>query len=312
MDKPRAVPCFWPAAAAALLALTAAGCGEQPQQGAPTPAGYWEGSVSSSETPMKDAVRTLTRTAKAEFWFTVEWDKVRGSGIVAGEAEAVYDAVLKVDHLPTVSAPTPGGGTIKFEPQVGGKLTETDNRRKFAIVGVLLLDPKSGKGTLLLQKFDAKPSGSKSEQMDKEAKGEKPFNAPMEFTIRADPGVSGGFSGAAGSVKYADGKVSGQAGAGGIESREAGADVGKVGNVILQKIPMTPFSPFSDAPGIVEKRPGGPYTASFEEKGDKHIIRWSAKQMGGEQREPLRITPEMRQQAEKMIKDLGGASLIAR
>ena len=118
-----------------LLAGLAGGCGEQ---GRPTPAGYWEGTARASEIPMKDTVRTLTRTADAEFWFNVNWDPGRSTGTISGEAEAKYDAELKVDNLPKVTVPTPGG-SVKFEPSVGGKLTDTDNRRKFPIVGVIAM-----------------------------------------------------------------------------------------------------------------------------------------------------------------------------
>ena len=151
---------------AALLAGLAAGCA---QQDGATPAGYWEGTARASEIPMKDHVRTLTRTAEAEFWFTVSWDAGRRTGTISGEAEAKYDAELKVDNLPKVTVPTPGG-SVKFEPSVGGKLTDTDNRRKFPIVGVITVDPGSGNGTLILQKVSA-PQGTRAQQADREAGG---------------------------------------------------------------------------------------------------------------------------------------------
>ena len=88
---------------------------------------------------MKDGNKTLTRNVDAEFWFIVKWDPVAKIGTVAGEAEAKYDSELKVENLPKVTAPAPGGGTVKFEPSVGGKLTG-DNRRKFPVVGVLMVD----------------------------------------------------------------------------------------------------------------------------------------------------------------------------
>jgi len=37
-----------------------------------------------------------------------------------------------------------------------------------------------------------------------------------------------------------------------------------------------------------------------ETNGDKHSVKWNAKQMGGEQREPPRITPEMQQQIDAL------------
>lgn len=285
---PRAAPTL-------VLALLACACGAD--RGAATPGGYWEGTGRASETPMKDTVRTLTRTADTEFWFTVAWDAQRGIGTVSGEAEAKYDAELKVDNLPKVTVPTPGG-SVKFEPSVGGKLTDVDNRRRFPIVGVLRLDARGG-GTLLLQKVNA-PAGTRRQQEDQQAGGSRTFDAPMEFTLRADPGVSGTLGGAGGSVTLSSsGRVT--AGAMGAEASAGG------GNVIVQKIPMVPFSPFTSAPGTVEKRPGGPYVAAFEDRGEKHAFKWSAKQTGGEQRTAPRLTPEAERQVEEMIRRLGGA-----
>ena len=74
--------------------------------------------------------------------------------------------------------------------------------------------------------------------------------------------------------------------------------------MIVQKIPMTPFSPFRDAGGQVVKRPGGPYAASFEEKTEKSSVKWNAKQAGGEQREAPRISPEMQKQIEELKRSL--------
>ena len=277
---------------AALLCGLACACSEQ---GRPTPGGYWEGTARAHEIPMKDTVRTLTRSADAEFWFTVNWDAARNVGTVSGEAEAKYDSELKVENLPKITVPTPGG-SVKFEPSVGGKLTDTDNRRRFPIVGVLRVDPSSGNGTLVLQKVDA-PRGTQREQADREAGGSKNYDAPMEFTMRADPGVSGGLGGAAGGVSISSsGKAT--AGAFGAEASAGG------GNVIVKKIPMAPFSPFSDAAGKVEKRPGGPFAASFEEKTDKLTLKWSAKQVGGEKREAPKMTPDMQRQIDALIRRL--------
>lgn len=281
---------------AATLCLVGAG-ESAAQAGKPTPAGYWEGSVSTREVPMKDPNKSLTRSVEAEFWFTVKWDAARNIGYVSGEADAKYEAELKVDNLPKVTAPVPGGGNIKFEPSVGGKLTDTDNRRKFGIVGVLQVDPATGRGTLALQKANPPPPGTRAQQLDDEAKGVRGPDAPMEFTMRADPGVSGGIGGAAGSVNYGKGRISG-----GVGGMEQGVDTGASTNVIVQKIPMTPFTPFRDAPGKVEKRPGGPFVASFEQKGEKYSVKWSARQMGGEQRETVALTPEMMQQIEELLR----------
>ena len=276
----------------ALALFVATGCSEQ---GRASPGGYWEGTARASEIPMKDAVRTLTRTVEADFWFTVNWDAGRNLGTVSGEAEGKYDAELKVDNLPKVTVPTPGG-SVKFEPSVGGKLTDTDNRRKFPIVGVLSVDPSTGAGTLLLQKVNA-PAGTASQQLDREAGGSANFDAPMEFTLRADPGVSGSIGGAAGSVNFSSsGRV-------GVESMGASASAGG-GNVIVQKIPMAPFSPFTSKPGTVEKRSGGPFAATFEDRGEKHAFKWSAKQVGGEKREPPKLTPEGQRQLDTLLRTL--------
>jgi hypothetical protein len=64
------------------------------------------------------------------------------------------------------------------------------------------------------------------------------------------------------------------------------------------KIAMKPFTPFNGA-AKVEKRPNGPYAASFDARGNNWSIAWSARQMGGEQRE-VKITPEMRQALDKL------------
>lgn len=284
---------------ASVLACLAVGCGNGNNVRA-TPGGYWEGSVTAKETPKKTPTVTMTKEVEADFWFTVEWDATRNIGILSGEADAKYGAELKVDNLPKATAPVPGG-SIKFEPNVGGKLTDTDNRRKFPIVGVLSVDAATGKGTLILQKATAADTRTKSERLNDEAKGAQGPDAAMEFTLRADPGVSGSFSGDGGSVDVSsDGTVTSNLG-----GLEQSADVGGGGGaVIVKKIPMKPFSPFMDAPGHVEKRRGGPFAASFEEKGDNYSVKWSAKQMGGEEHEPAELTPEMRKQIEKLIEQL--------
>ena len=79
-----------------------------------------------------------------------------------------------------------------------------------------------------------------------------------------------------------------------------GVDTGRGGDLIVKKIPMTPLTPFREGSGKVVKRPGGPYAASFEESNDKSSVKWNAKQMGGEQREAPRISPEMQQQIDEL------------
>jgi hypothetical protein len=286
-------------AIACLAVLLGSALSPSRASGQATPAGYWEGTATIKDIPKKTPNMTMTRDVTAEVWFTVEWDQTRNIGLVSGEADAVYDAKLTVDNLPKVTAPVPGG-SVKFEPNVGGKLTDTDNRRKFPIYGVLMMDVGLGKGTLDLRKGSAGDSRSESERLDDEAKGKSGPDAPMEFTLRADPGVSGGLSGAAGSVNAsADGTVT--ASAGGLEQ---GANVGGGGAVIVKKIPMTPFSPFNDRPGHVEKRRGGPFVASFERKLDDYTARWNVKQVGGEQRELSELSPEVRKQIEDLVKEL--------
>lgn len=271
-----------------------AGCGK------PTPAGYWEGKASAKEIPLKDQFRTLTRSAETDFWFVVDWSPVNHTGVAVGEAEAVYDAELKVDNLPKVTAPVPGG-SVKFEPEVGGKLTELDRHRKFPIVGLLSLQGDAG--TLVLEKVSAQDNRSKREKLDAEARGEQAPDRPMEFTIRADPGVSGGLAGSAGKLGYNKGKVTAETAGGGEFSANAPDVNEKLGGTVIQ-IPMRPFSPFNDSPAKVEKRPSGSYVASFEEKGKNYSINWSAKQMGGEKREAPKLTPEMERQLEQLRKML--------
>ena len=215
--------------ALALACAGLVGCGESSRppegvtMGAATPAGYWEGTVSCSETPMQDHARTLTRKVDAEVWFTVRWDPTTRTGVAVGEANAVYDATLTVKNLPKVTAPVPGGN-VKFEPEVGGTLTQTDNKRRFPVVGVLSLDPATGRGQLWLAKGGQTDTRSESERNDDTARGVSGPDASMEFTLRADPGVSGGLSGDAGSIAYDGNTVSG--GAGGMD---VGADVGGSG-----------------------------------------------------------------------------------
>lgn len=278
------------ACAAALLAPA--------QPGQAVPSGYWEGKASAHEVPMKDPNKELTRSVEADIWFTVRWDPRTQTGTVAGEADAKYDSVLKVENLPKVSAPTPHGGTIKFEPSVGGKLGE-DNKRKFPIVGVIALG-QDGRGTLYLRKVDDRPQGTQSQRLDAEARGARSYDAPMEFVMRADPGVSGGISGRAGSVSSSGGTISGSAG-----GLSQDVNTGRDGpGVIVQKIPMTPFSPFTEAPGSVTKRPDGPFAVSFEETSARRTIRWNARQMGGEKRQPIAMTPEMQRIVDEILRQL--------
>jgi hypothetical protein len=263
---------------------------------ATTPGGYWEGTSHNHEVPMKDPVRTLTRTVDADFWFSVKWDARNNMGTLTGEADAKYDSELKVDNLPKVTVPAPGG-SVKFEPSVGGKLGG-DNRRRFPIIGVLRVDPASGTGTLFLQKVDA-PAGTASQQRNREAGGSAGFDTPMEFVLRGDPGVSGAMGGVAGSgVSVSNsGNVSADSGMG----PSASANVGKSAGVTVVKIPMAPFSPFTSKPGKVSKRTGGPYTALFEENSDKYTTRWTAKQMSGE-REGAALTPDAQRQLDELMR----------
>lgn len=266
------------------------------QPGRATPAGYWEGKASAHEIPMKDPNKELTRSVEAEIWFTVTWDPRSRTGTLAGEADATYDAVLKVENLPKVTAPVPGG-SVKFEPSVGGKIAG-DNKRKFPIVGVIMID-ENDKGSLYLRKVDDRPQGSQQQQLDAEARGAKSFDAPMNFVMRADPGVSGGISKGGGNINYSRGAISGGVGGASQEVQTGSEGPG----VITQNIPMAPFSPFAPAGGTVTKRAGGPYVASYEEKAEKRTIKWTAKQMGGERRE-FALTPEMRRLIEEMVREL--------
>ncbi len=265
-------------------------------QGTSTPGGYWEGTSRNHEIPMKDPVRTLTRTVDADFWFTVRWDTRRNMGSLTGEADAKYASELKLENLPKVTVPVPGG-TVKFEPSVGGKLGD-DNRRRFPIIGVLRVDPASGAGTLFLQKVNA-PAGTRSQQLDREAGGSAGFDTPMEFVLRGDPGVSGAMGGMGGSgVSVSNsGTVSADSGMG----QSASANLGKGVAVTVVKIPMAPFSPFTSQPGVVSKRTGGPYTALFEERSDKYTTQWTAKQVRGE-REAAALTPHAQRQLDELMR----------
>lgn len=235
MSADRLRACAWAAALALIVALPIA-CGN------PVKTGYWEGKGKVRSVPMKDRFRQLTRDADFEFWFTLDKE-----GSAAGEIELTYDSVLTVENLPSVSA-----GAVSFSPKVGGKITDLNPKRKFALVGVLVGDQLK---LAIATPEDARP--------------------PIEFTIRADPGVSAGF--------------------GGMTIPGGAAGVGEM-NVI--KIAMKPFTPFEGV-AKVEKRPGGPYAASYEARANNFSTEWSARQMGGEQRE-VKITPEMRQALERL------------
>lgn len=141
-----------------LLTLSVA-CGD------PTPAGYWEGKGTAKEIPMKDAFRTLTRSASYDFWFTVG-----EGGDAVGEIEMVSDSDLRVDNLPQVTVPLPFS-SMTFAPSVGGRITDLNPRRKFRLVGVLA-----------------------KQQLTLEIATPEDARPPIEFTIRADPGVSAGFN----------------------------------------------------------------------------------------------------------------------
>lgn len=208
-------------------------------------AGYWEGDGHHAEVPMKDSARELTRSADFEFWFRLD-----RQGRASGEIELVYDAVLTVRGLPQVSVPL-AGASVTFAPKVGGKVTDLDPRRRFPLVGIYRPDEK----TLTLQ------IATPQEEREK-----------IEFTLRADPGVSAGIKGVT------------------VPGGGAGA--------VVQKIPMTPYSPLG-APAPVERREGGPYAARYEESGDRYALEWSAHQVREESR-PLELTPEL----EAALRDL--------
>lgn len=219
----------------ALLALPL-GCGR------PVTTGYWEGKGKASEVPMKDRFRQLTRGADYDFWFVLDKE-----GNATGEIELTYNSELTVENLPSVSV-----GSVSFSPKVGGKVTDLNPKRKFPLVGVL-----------------------QDDQLTLAIATPEPARPTIEFTIRADPGVSAGLGG-----------VTVPGGAAGVSG----------GDVI--RIAMKPFTPFNGA-AKVEKRPGGPYAASFDARGSNWAIEWSARQVGGEQRE-VKITPQMRQALEKL------------
>jgi hypothetical protein len=131
-----------------------------------SPTGYWEGEGHSAETPLKDEARDLTRSVDYTFWFSLA-----GDGTASGEITLTYDALLTVVDLPSISVPVPALGSVSFDPEVGGKLTDKDPTRIFPLVGVY------DNGALTLEMVA----------------GEEPD--PLEFTLQADPGVSAGLTG---------------------------------------------------------------------------------------------------------------------
>jgi hypothetical protein len=127
------------------------GCGK------PTAAGYWEGKGKSQEILMNDHYRHFTRSADYDFWFQVDKD-----GNATGQIDITYDALLKVENLPKASA-----GMVSFNPEVGGKLTDLDPKRRFDLVGY----------------FDGQKLALEVATPEDQRKS-------LEFSFRADPGVS--------------------------------------------------------------------------------------------------------------------------
>ena len=212
-----------------LVALGVAGCG-----GDATEAGYWEGEGHSRELLLKDELKALRRESNFSFWFVLD-----DSGEAVGEVDISYEAELRVDGLPKVTVSAPGG-SVSFQPEVGGSLTDLDRSRTYPIVG--LLDGDELKLMVATRESQRKP---------------------MEFTFRADPGVSASLGIGAGSV--------------GVPGKGAGA--------MLQTMDMMPFDPFSAGGGEVSNRPGGPFVARFELGGSDLNVEWTARQVGGEQRD---------------------------
>lgn len=187
----------------------------------------WKGSGKFSSLPLDDGFRRLTRDADFDFEFDVDED-----GNVSGEITLTYSAVLTVDNLPSVDV-----GIASFDPNVGGEITDPNPVRTFPLVGTLIGDEL----TLEL--------GTPED--------ERP---PIEFTIRADPGVSAGL-GAGGTI------------------------IGAPGDEQIILIDMTPFSPFGDA-ATVEEGPDG-QEAHYLEVGDGYEIEWDAELSDSEGGEPV-------------------------
>lgn len=219
----------------ASAALFAGGC-----ESRAAPDGYWEGRGTAKETPMKDAYKELNRSADFEFWFAL--DK---QGNAVGEVEITYDAVLRVENLPKATLPAPGI-TVSIDPEVGGKMTDLNPRRRFPLVGVL-----DGEHLSLAIGIPEKQ------------------RKPLEFTLRADPGLST---------------------AGGAAGASINVPLGGAGTIV-KKIDMKPFDPFGGK-AKVEKRPGGPFAAHYEDQGKDYAINWNARQVTGEQRR-IEMTPEL-------------------
>lgn len=217
-----------------------------------SPAGYWEGEGTLRSTPIDDDARRLTRDADFEFWFSLD-----ANGEAAGEVTLTYDAKLTVEGLPSLNFPGFGGISAGFDPEVGGEITDEDPTRVFPLVGVYNDDD----GLTLAM-----------------VAGEEP--PPIEFTIRADPGVSAGFDvGGAGSV--------------GIEGEGSGT--------IAYEIEMAPFTPFADTDHAeVEKRPGGPYAAHFEFSEEGVAIEWSAVQQTSDT-QTVDITDAMQEALDSLL-----------
>lgn len=248
-------------AAVAVVAAIANGCGGSDVPGEidvdvrnfGSPAGYWEGEGTLRQTPM-DGVRTLTRNADFTFWFSLD-----PQGSALGEITLIYESVLTVRGLPEMSTPGVGGASASFKPEVGGEITDPDPTRIFPLVGILDED-----GLVLGM-----------------VPGEEP--RPIQFTIRADPGVSAGFDvGGGGNVGFG----------------------GEGAGTMTYAIEMVPFTPFAGSDiARVEKRPGGPHAAHFELTGENKLaIEWNAVQKSSVT-QSIEVTSEMRDALDALAQD---------
>lgn len=138
-----------------LAAVSLAGC--TPEK----PWGHWEGKGRVFDEQMHDDVRSLTRKATTEFWFTI-----RPDGSVTGEIELIYDAQL------TVALPSVESSLGAFSPSVSGSIADRDPSRRFPLIGVFERDE------LVLE--IAMPEDERPK---------------LDFVIRANAGVTGKMGG---------------------------------------------------------------------------------------------------------------------
>lgn len=228
---------------AGLVALVSTAATTAAAQAPPRPAawqGLWTGKSVIWEKPLNDAVRKLTRTSDADFWFVVD-----ASGQVHGEGFVTYQAELKAIKW---KVPLPNGGTIDAE--VAG--SSGKQIFKFGIGGQVV-DKQGGRHP---QNHETCPF-----EISLQALGDQE-GQPVPEQDGNIPGISFTFS--------IDASVTVPAGMGG------GVAPGAQPGIFSIPMPAKGWSPFQGLHPDATVRPGEPARVMAQSRGEKHFILWYA------------------------------------